>query len=228
MTDYNTPAPIGHNVPPPEDMNETAKREIDAALVKVEARLVVLKQSAERAKATTRDEAGKVTDLVGMFATLEGALNRAHSEVKAPYLDAGRVIDGRAAGIREQIDERRKAMLQLVEDYQTAEAKKIADLREAERAAEAADPEPTAATVTHAEVDRKRVEIRGDYGASAKLVDHTIVTAVDVKKLPKRFLERPDIRALIEKEALKLHKAGEPVNGVTYGTATGSRVRKGG
>lgn len=229
MTDYNTPGGIGHNSGEAfslDRLNDIAKDAIDEALAKLKPRYDQLMDSAKRAHATDRESAGKVTDLVGMFASLEGHLNRAHSEAKAPYLEAGRVVDGRAAEWRDEMSEERKRLNGLVTAYQQAEAKRIADLRAAERRAEAADPEPSMAD--NAEVDRKVSTLRGDYGASARLQDVLVIDKVAVKKLPKRFLERPKILAVIEAEAKVLIRAGEPVTGVTSRTEKQSRVRKGG
>jgi len=232
VTDYNTPASaaIGHNNPPraptPEEMLEHAREQIAAALDQLEPRLTQLLESQGKAKAETDEEAGKVSDLIGMFSSLGGRLARAHSDVKSPYLDAGRVVDGRAAAMRERIDEATKKLNVMLTGFQQQKAKRIREAREAERAAEAADPEPT--LQTHAAVDAAQATVRGDMGSSAKLQSVITIEKVDVKKLPKSFLERPKVLAVIEAEAKVLLRAGTKVTGVTSGTAQQSRVRKGG
>lgn len=227
MDDYNTPAPVGHNQPPPDlDPLEIAKAAIDAALLPIIPRLETRLASAGRAKIDNLEDARKVTDLVALLSTSEGSINRAHSETKAIYLDCGRVVDGRAAEWRDKIGDERKRLNTMLTTFQQAEAAKVKALREAERAAEQQDPEPTA--TSHEAVDRSLATVRGDFGASSKLAEVLVIQSVDVKKLPKAFLNRPKILAIIEAEAKVVIKAGGTVTGVVSGKTSEARVRKGG
>lgn len=225
MIDVNTPAAgIGHNQP--SDPSEVARDAITQALEPMRPRLAKLLESEKRAKIDDEHDAAKITDLVAMFQTLQGNIDHAHEGAKAPWLEAGRVVDGLSAGMRDQVIDAKTRLLAKLTVWQTAEAKRISDERKAERAEFKDDPEPS--VVGHGFADSKRVATRGDMGAKASLSEFITIDRVEVKRLSKAFLERPKILRVIEDEARVMLRAGAKVTGVTHSTSAKTQVRKGG
>lgn len=228
MIDMNTPAAgIGHNSAlEPVDLMEKARDETKTALDPLRPRLDVLLASEARAKIEDEEHAKSITDLIIMFSTHQDRIGRAHDDVKEPYLSAGRVVDGLSNELWDKCGEAKKRLSAMLTAWQQSERDRIAKARAAEREAMKDDPEPS--YVPHSHADDRTVSTRSDLGAKATLKADIEIESVDVKKLPKSFLERPNVLRAIEKEAKAFIKGGGKLNGVVTTATSSTKVRKGG
>lgn len=210
-------------------LDEQAKVSIDQALIASNTRWTEIEASSARAPAVIEDEftAEKVTTLIAQLGALEARIERAHGEAKAPYLDAGRVIDGVKNKLLEKVQAKKRTVQAALTAYQTAKQDKIEAERAAQRAADEAKGDPEPAFVDTRAQDRKVVTIRSGEGASAHLAADIEVEIVDVKKIPKRYLMRPKVLAAICAELKPDMKKGDAVAGAKSKTVQSSRVRRG-
>lgn len=107
-------ADIGHNNPPPADM---ARDEFDARLDALldeqgidRSRIDAVVASAGRALCEDDEQAGRCGDLIRQIRSLSGLVNQAHSEVKAPYLAAGRAVDDKKNTLNAPLDAAKRSV----------------------------------------------------------------------------------------------------------------------
>lgn len=210
-------------------LDEQAKVSIDQALIPSNTRWTELEASAGRAPAEITSEfiAENFTTLIAQLGALEARIERAHADAKAPYLEAGRVIDGVKTKLLDKVSGKKKELQTKLTAYQTAKQAKIEAERAALRAADEAKGDPEPAFVDTRAQDRKVVTIRSSEGASAHLAADIEVEIVDVKKIPKRYLMRPKVLAAICAELKPDLKKGDVVAGAKSKTVQSSRVRRG-
>lgn len=88
------PAPVGHNNPPPE---EQAKADFDLKLLEDRPDFLVkvdqLTAAARRVEVTDETTLGRAGDLVASLRDAMKHVDATHTEVKKPYLAAGRAVD---------------------------------------------------------------------------------------------------------------------------------------
>lgn len=188
------------------------------------ARYRQLEESAGRAEVTDDDSAAKAVDLDAMLASLLGRVDNTHERVKAPYLEAGRTVDGLANKLREEIAPLRKRLGDMLTAFQVKRKAEIEAAQAAEREAEKEDPEP--GYQPQPTSPRRAARIRGDRGASAHLREVEFVVIDDVKKVPKSILEHEDVQAAIKKVVKPLLKANQEVKGCRLETEERSFTKK--
>lgn len=191
---------------------EIAKDEIERALAPLWDRFNQLRTSADKAVIVDDDTAKKVVDLDAMFQALLARLDIAHDQVKLPYLEAGRVVDGLCNALLDQVKPIRERLGGMLTAFQKAEAAKIEAARAAEREAEKEDPEP-GFVAPEPQSARRAAGVRGNFGAKASLRSKDVVVINDVKKLPRWVLENVDVQAAMKKVIRPVLKAGNKVGG---------------
>jgi hypothetical protein len=208
-------------------LDEQAQIAIDDALAPAKKRWDALEASFGRAPATIDEEfvAEQVTTLIAQMGALVKAIEIAHAGAKDPFLQAGRLVDGVKNALYEKVDVARRALQARLTAYQTAKQTRIEAERAALRAAdeEKGDPEPG----IQPQADHRVVTIRSGEGASAHLADDIDVEILDVKRIPKRYLERPKVLAAIKAELKPDLKKGDTIAGAKGVKKQQSRVRRG-
>lgn len=181
----------GHNAPPPEEMaREDFNRMLDAALNRrglTRARFEELVAQASRAVAIDDESVGRCGELVKSLRAAVKLIDEVHQEVKAPFLAAGRELDGMRNTLKDPLDRakrdveakqgvylREQEALRLAEERRRraeeeaarrAEAERIAAERAAAADAEAPDL-PEVEDFIAAAPPPKAEPIRGDFGAA--------------------------------------------------------------
>ncbi|SKB32783.1 hypothetical protein [Sphingopyxis flava] len=102
------PAPMGDNRPPVDvqagiDFDEALDAKLRAKGL-TRAKFDELVASSERAQATNDETLGRCGDLVKQIRAATGMIGETHTEVKRPYLDAGRVVDDRKNSLIAPLD----------------------------------------------------------------------------------------------------------------------------
>jgi len=219
---------IGDNLP--TDLAERAKLEISDALVAPRDRVKVLRVSADalaaRGPITDLDYAQRATDLGSMYSAVIADIEAAHERIKQPYLSAGRVVDVFRARALTDANEGGDIVTAALAVWHKAESDRIKAKREATQAAFAADPEPSVMTMTMPP-RRRTTTVHGDLGGRSGLRADLEITIDDVKKIPKRILQRDGVIAAIKAAVRPLIKAGETVPGVSSRTVDKLSVTKG-
>lgn len=152
----NAPAPRDHNRPPPEELIPLEFREalleerpdfltlLDQLLGAGDPNTEEFKEGAvHRAKCTDDETLGRCGELVKRLRSCEQLVSKVHTEVKAPYLLSGRLVDAEKNALIGRILNGKTAIETLQQDYlreqrrkeQEAEAERQAEFRrqEAER-----------------------------------------------------------------------------------------------
>lgn len=206
-------------------LDDRAALELESALEGPRARWAELSAAVEGAPATigTETQAENFTTVVGQLQALLKRVDAAHDDVKEPYLNAGRRVDGATFVLREKISDAKELLQLRITAYQTGKQRKIEEERAALRKQEAEDPEPT--VVPFEEMDRRRSRIRSVEGASAHLVPVVEVEIVDITKIPLRYLTRPRVIQALKTEILPDVRKGDVVEGVKKITDLQSRVK---
>lgn len=170
----------------------------------------------------TEDQAEGVTTLMQQLRTIGGNIDRIHETVKAPYLQAGRVVDGIAGGKRAPLVDAFNDLQERLTAYQSKRQKQIDDERAAERKKleEMNEPEP----VYVAPAPAKRVTTRSAYGAKATLQQEKVFTVTDPKKVPIAILRNPKVLAAIISVARPRMLQGEKVTGIQMDAVDKSKV----
>lgn len=210
-------------------LEEQATIAISEALSKANTRWKELEVSASKAPAAIDDEhtAEKFTTLIAQMSALEGAIDLAHAGAKAPFLEAGRIVDGVKNRLIEQVRAKKAALQGTLTAYQVEKQRRVEAERAALRAQDEAAGEPEPSMVDSAAQDRRHVTIRSGEGASSHLVDEIDVEILDVKKIPKRYLDRPKVLAAIRAELKPDLKKGDKIAGAKGIPRKQSRVRRG-
>jgi polyhydroxyalkanoate synthesis regulator phasin len=124
-----------HNQPPPEEMvviefNEALDRK-DGFRAKFAA---LVEKGKSPPDCNDDDMAGRLGDFIKMASNAQGFIDEQRTAIKAPYLAAGRAIDGVARAMAEQLDDAKRAAKAKLDTYmaekarlQREEAKRIAD-----------------------------------------------------------------------------------------------------
>lgn len=226
---------LGHNRPPVEeqgvgDFNDA----VDRIEGNVRKRLAELVASADRATATSDDEAGRCATLIKQIDAAVKAVESARVDVKAPYLEAGRKIDAAARTLTGDADAAKQRVRKIVEGYlrekaakeeaerrrrEQEEAARRAELEraaaeEAARAAEQgreADPEIMEATVLAAArpAEAEPVRVRSDFGQTATAGKIKVAVITDWAKAFKAVKSVPAVQDAIQKAVNALVRAGQ-------------------
>lgn len=182
---------LGHNNPPPAEMaRDEFNVKIDAALRKrnlTRARFDELIGQASRAVAIDEETAGRCGELVKSLRAGMKLIDEVHAETKAPYLAAGREIDGLKNALRDPLDQAKRTVegkqsvfLQEQERQRQIELRRQREAEDARRreeaerlAAEAAARGPGEVAPIPPELEPlpiaaepEREIIRGDFGAA--------------------------------------------------------------
>ena len=195
-------------------LEERARLELETATEGARKRWGEIEAAIELAPTVIENEtqAENFTTVVAQIQALLTRVDAAHDDVKGPYLAAGRLVDAGTNVLRDKIEDRKRDLERRIAAYQVKKHEHIKAAREAERAREAADPEPT--MIPHSEIDRKRSRVRSVEGATAHLVDVVNIEIVDVTKIPRRYLNRPKVLAALRSEILPDVRKGDQVGGV--------------
>lgn len=210
-------------------LDEQARIAIDEALAPAAARWKELEASYGRAPAeiTSETTAENVTTLIAQIGALLKRTDGYHEAAKAPWLEATRTIDGVANRLREPAREAKRELERRLTAYQAEKQRKVEEERRRERESfeAAGDPEP--AWVDPRLLEKQHVAVRSLEGATAHLQSDIDVEIVDVKKIPKRYLERPRVLAALIAELKPDLKKGDKVAGAKAVPKKQSRVRRG-
>ena len=206
---------------------ERAKLEIDSSLERARARWDQIEKAAGNAPAeiTSETEAENFTTVVAQLQALEKAIERAHDDVKEPYLTAGRVVDNVSKFLSDKVEQLRRTLQSRLTAYQVEKQRKIEEERKRIRDAEAEDPEPAWTNSTRQTLDKSRVKVRSVEGASAHLAQQTDLEIIDVREIPDRYLNRPKVLAALRSEILPDIRKGDDVPGVKRIDGFTSRVK---
>lgn len=183
---------IGSNQGPP--LAEMAHDDMTAAVAPIAARGAELLAAAERAAVVDTESAARAADLVKMIRVASTKLDDAHREVKAPYLAAGRVVDGLRADVNATLDRAKRTIDQKLNQFVAEERAKAETERrrqeEIARAAQKAAEEARSATEAQgyeraaqqavaraADVAPPRIE--GDLGGRATAKTEWVATVTD-------------------------------------------------
>jgi hypothetical protein len=130
------PAHIGHNRPPPDDAARADFNEAIDAKDGFRQRIVDLVVAADRAVCTNDDEAGRCGDYLRQIREAEKFIDETHRNVKAPYLEAGRAVDGEKNVLMGSVQEAKRLVQRKLDTYVAQQEQKRKDaerqLREAE------------------------------------------------------------------------------------------------
>lgn len=242
------PAAIGHNsgiVPPPEMLAEET-----AAL---SARSTELLGAAERCHVQDDDTAGRAVTLAKMLKDHAKKIDTTRADRKAPYLEAGRVIDGHFKALVQPVEAAAQKVVAMVDAFRREQERRAEEERrrlaeearrqeeEAERlrraAAAAGDTEAEiaaehaanqAAALHQRAAAVEKPVVQSDYGAKA--VGRTVKTAsVTDPKAFVAYLLRADKARLVEaltEIAQRLVRAGvAEIPGVEITTTTTTTIR---
>lgn len=158
----SSPAPLGHNNPPPEEQVVIDFREgMIGKLPTWEQRIDDLIAAAERAVIDSEEAAGKSGDLVKSVRAMINALSDVHKTVKDPFFKAGKVVDG----LKNQHSSRLEAAKALIERKQTEFLRQQQAEREKARREAEARARAEAAAAAEAERARSEAEGQGDLEA---------------------------------------------------------------
>lgn len=183
---------MGHNAPPPEEMaREDFNRSLDAALARrglTRERFDELVDQSTRAVAIDDESVGRCGELVKSLRAAVKLIDEVHQEVKAPFLAAGRELDGMRNTLKDPLDRAKRAVeakqgnyLREQEAIRQAEARRqreaeeaarreLAERLAAERAAaadaEAPDFSQVEEYIAAPPPPPKAEPIRGDFGAA--------------------------------------------------------------
>lgn len=206
-------------------LEERARLELEAALEGPRERWAQIEKAIANATAEINDEsqAENFTTVVAQIKALLDRVDRAHDDVKEPYLGAGRHVDAATNVLREKIRDAKGKLELALTNYQLRKQKEIESQRAEERRREAEDPEPS--FVPHADTDRRRSRVRSVEGASAHLTDTVAITIDDVMKIPLRYLKRPKVAAAIISEMLPDVRKGDEIEGITVHRGSKTRVK---
>ena len=218
---------LGHNVPP--DQVGTLTDNYEELLQ----RQKELLEAANRAPKTCDSDATArlMVDFVGQMATAIKTAQAAHKVEKAPFLQAGRVVDGFFNQIIDPLDTFKKAFELLIGGYQRrkAEAVRLAAQAEAERLAALAETveEFEAAIDQEAIANARPLEqsrLHGDQSTGSLLTSYEY-EIVDSSKIPDRFW-------IVSEAAIRQHimagakdGAPEPVPGLRFIPVHKARIR---
>lgn len=205
-------------------IEERARYEIDAALEGATARWAQLETAIAAAAPviSTESAAESFTTVIAQLQALEKRINLAHDDAKGPYLEAGRIVDGRSNALFDKVRAAREMLQERLTAYQVDKQRRIEAERAAIRKAEEADPEP--AMTPHVEVDRRRTRVRSVEGASAHLASVVTVEIVDPKLIPDRYLRRPKVLQALIAEITPDVRKGDVVEGTKRVDSLQSRV----
>lgn len=221
------PAPIGHNQPPlevriPVEFRAALLEERPDFLQKLDDMLGAGDPNSEayrpgavqRAKCVDADTMARCASLVGLLRAAEKHVGEVHKEMKQPYLDGGRLVDGQKNVIVARIQDGR----QKVEDMQAAyareqrqaELKRLAEEEEQRRKLEAlarengledaVPPPPEPAPV-------KRGPLRSDDGATVSTTTVLVPTVTDYAKAFRHVKNDAKVREAIDAAIARLVKA---------------------
>ena len=158
------PAGIGHNKPPleeliPEEFRAELLRERPDFLTKMDQYV----GAAARAVATNDDELARCGDLVNAYRALLKHIDTTHTNVKAPHLLAGRLVDAEKNALKASVEDAKVKVERIGNAY-------VAD-REAKRRAEeeriASEQRAAAARAAAAEREREEAERKAAAAAAA-------------------------------------------------------------
>jgi hypothetical protein len=205
---------------------EQAIYTIDAALEGPNTRWEQLKAGFEKAPEIIETEtvAEGFTTIIAQLQALRDRINIAHRDAKEPWLAATTAIDGRSGRLRDLVEGAQKRLQERLTAYQVAKQNKIEDERRRQREIEAADPEP--GWSPRLDASKHATKIRSVEGASAHLVDVTVVTIDDFRKIPLRYLQRPKVVAALQTEMLPDARKGDKIAGATVTTQKRSQVKR--
>lgn len=205
---------------------ERAALELESALEGPKQRWAELEQATAKAPAeiTNDTQAENFTTVIAQLQAVVKRVDDAHDDVKEPYLNAGRRVDGMTNVLRERIAIARDTLQAALTTYQVKKQNKIDAERAAVREKEAEDPEPgwTAAPKPRA---AGRTKIRSVEGATAHLTTVIDMEIVDVTKIPARYLNRPRVLAALRAEILPDVRKRDVVEGVKTIEGLTSRVK---
>lgn len=225
------PAPRDHNRPSPEDLIPIEFREVLLAdrpdfLLKLDSLLGVddAEGAIHRAFCNDDESLAKCGSLVNTLRACEKHVDATHTAVKAPYLNAGRLVDGQKNALVSRIIAGRQIVEGLQQNYARERQKIANDLRikeEAERQRIAAErqrleelarenniepaalppmPEPAPQPV-------KAAPIRSDDGASVSTSMVLVATVTDYAKAFRHVKADAKVREAIDAAITRLLKA---------------------
>lgn len=209
-------ASIGHNSGSIADM---AVEELSALIEPRLERIDKLTISASRAFAADADSAGKCADMIKIIRAEENEIDKHREQVKRPYLDATRAIDGEAKKTMDRLSRARAEVSQKLDSYNREERMKAEAERrrqeELRRAAEQAareaqlseDAAPVVLDIPAAPPAPTRIE--GDLGA--KVISKTVYRheIISVRELPDDILNNSKVLEAIDKVIAARIKAGD-------------------
>lgn len=152
-------AGMGHNRPP---ITEEAKQLFREAMLErhptYEQRITDLEGAANRCEVVDERSAGQSADLIRQIRAMGSAVSEAHKEVKAPYWEAGKVVDAE----KNALDARLKVAHDAVQAKATQFLREEEARRDAERRRQEAIARQQAEEAEAAERARREAEGAGD------------------------------------------------------------------
>ncbi len=223
------PAEIGHNNPPAEDPLIARLTEQNGDLM---SKADQFGEACERCPdPVDKASAQKVTDFIKQIGQLVKALNSARTEAKAPYLDAGRKVDGFFNARKDALETALAPIKQKLnayvaeEDHKRRAAEEEARRAELEAARNAEPASPSFEATTPAPAPAK-TQVRGEYGAVASARTVWEFEIEDASKIPVSVLRKYLTADAIEKAMRAAVRDGvRDVKGVRIFETTKAQVR---
>lgn len=223
-------AAIGHNRPP---IDVEARHEFDRALDEIRPGLVSriddLIASADRCAVVDNDTLGRAGELVKQIRAAAKAVDDAHAAAKAPYLQAGRVVDDAKKSLRGPLDDAKAQVERKQNIYQNeqraireAELRRQREAEEARRREElarieaerAANPQADATPVEELPpppppvIEPEREIVRGDYGAAVSTKKEWKGRVTDYEVAFMAVSENEKVREAIDKAIQGMVRGG--------------------
>lgn len=237
------------NQPPPA---ETAGMEIDTLLAELDARKedILAAFTPERLVVTDHATAGTTADKIAIAQAFLKKVDRLRQDAKAPYDQAVKTVDGRAASFIGDVTKAIEEAYRLIREFRTAERDRAAAALEEQREEEArlrvaakpvgaeemmdcyqfgtvpAVPEPAPEPVRADEI--RLPAARGDYGGKVHQTKETTYKITNVRKLPDQILKAPAVQKAMLAAIKQLAKLQEKIEGVEITVGAGDIVRRAG
>lgn len=222
-TKHSTPG-IGHNNPPlaeivPRTFRDTLLAEHPDFMQRLDDSI----QAASRATVENDEQLGNAGDLINIYRALDKHICATHKDVKAPYLEGGKLVDAEKNALIARITPARTQVQTLMDRYAAAklEAEREARKEEAEQRAKleaiARENNIDPALIAASEDEKPKGPVRSDAGAAVTVTTEWACEVEDYVKAFRTVKDDAKVRAAIDaavKSIVKATKGAQVIPGV--------------